>query len=568
MKYFAILLLTTLTYLALTAQDIVIKNINVIDVNKGTVNMSKDILIEDGIISTIRSSDKKKYPNTIDGKGKYLIPGLIDAHIHLFQSGGLYTRPDAFDARTLQPYEEERQWLIDNAEQILSRYLSQGITSVIDVGGPMYQFALRDSLNLKSNTARLYLTGPLISTYLPNALDVDMPPIIKVITPRFATRLVGEQAKAGADFIKIWYIADRPQDALDKYHIIEAAIKEADAHDLLVAVHATNIATAKLALKAGADFLVHSIDDSKIDEEFISMLKSSGAVYCPTLEVSKNYNRVFFDEYDFTTKDFEIAPPIPLGTLMDVRHLKGVEDLKYYLKYENALKERDEVKYLMRKENLKIVSDAQLPIAVGSDAGNIGTMHASSFFKELTVMKASGMSDASILKSATLTAAQAIGKDSEIGSVDINKIADLVILAHNPLDDIQALESIDIIIKNGQVIEPETVVVSSPEQLVQTQLNGYNGHDLSAFLTAYADDVKIYDFPRTLTLDGKKEMMNKYAWIEETPDLHCELVNRIVNGNVVIDHERVIFEKTKPPLEVIAVYKIAHGKIAEVTFIR
>lgn len=113
-----------------------------------------------------------------------------------------------------------------------------------------------------------------------------------------------------------------------------------------------------------------------------------------------------------------------------------------------------------------------------------------------------------------------------------------------------------------------TTVLNSPEQLAQQQLDAYNGHNLNAFLAPYAEDVKIYTFPDKLNFEGKETMRKNYQFIEQTPDLHCELVNRIVEGNTVIDHEKVTVSKDRPPFNAVAIYKIKDGKIAEVYFIQ
>lgn len=117
---------------------------------------------------------------------------------------------------------------------------------------------------------------------------------------------------------------------------------------------------------------------------------------------------------------------------------------------------------------------------------------------------------------------------------------------------------------NAQVT-PKNTGVEAPATL---QLQGYNNRDIDAFMQAYADDVKVYRQPGVLTYQGKEEMRKRYAQkFAETPDLHCELVNRIVSGNVVIDHERVQTDKSKPRMEAIAIYRIRNNKIYEVTFI-
>ena len=110
--------------------------------------------------------------------------------------------------------------------------------------------------------------------------------------------------------------------------------------------------------------------------------------------------------------------------------------------------------------------------------------------------------------------------------------------------------------------------ITLSEQLAQAQLDAYNGHDLTAFLEPYAEDVKVYQFPNTLQYEGKETMRQVYQFLKNTPDLHCKLVNRIVEGNTVIDHEDVTIDKDKPPFKAIAIYKIKDGKIAEVYFIQ
>ena len=114
--------------------------------------------------------------------------------------------------------------------------------------------------------------------------------------------------------------------------------------------------------------------------------------------------------------------------------------------------------------------------------------------------------------------------------------------------------------------EVDTYAVVAP---VQTQLDGYNTGDLELFLSAYADTVQIYNFPDELGAEGKDAMRETYGnMFERLPDLHCRLVNRMVMGNRVIDHESVIFDAGEPPTEVIAMYTVEDGLITEVRFMR
>lgn len=109
---------------------------------------------------------------------------------------------------------------------------------------------------------------------------------------------------------------------------------------------------------------------------------------------------------------------------------------------------------------------------------------------------------------------------------------------------------------------------SLPAQLAQQQLDAYNKRDINAFLQPYADTVAVYMFPNKLLYKGKETMRQEYkGMFAQTPDLHCTLVNRIVQGNTVIDQESVVFKKGVPPMAAIAIYTISGDKIVAVHFI-
>src|SRR6185295_7701391 len=100
----------------------------------------------------------------LDARGKYAIPGLIDAHVHFDQSANIFARPDAVDLRQVRPYDEEIAWTKRRLPDTLMRYLRAGITGVVDMGGPMWTLDFRDSANQMANSPRSAAAGPLIST--------------------------------------------------------------------------------------------------------------------------------------------------------------------------------------------------------------------------------------------------------------------------------------------------------------------------------------------------------------------------------------------------------------------
>ncbi|MCC5922940.1 MAG: hypothetical protein JJT77_04060 [Crocinitomicaceae bacterium] len=103
--------------------------------------------------------------------------------------------------------------------------------------------------------------------------------------------------------------------------------------------------------------------------------------------------------------------------------------------------------------------------------------------------------------------------------------------------------------------------------LAQQQLDAYNNRDIDAFMNCYS--VKIYSFPNDLIMSGWIDMKNRYQQMfAETPDLHCLLLNRMVQGNTVIDQELVTRKKGEPASNAIAIYKVTEHCIEEVYFIR
>lgn len=546
---------------------LLIQNVQVIDIVSGNIDSNKDILIERGVISEIgKNLSVGEGDRIYNGKGKFVMPGLIDAHIHLFQSGGLYTRPDAIDLRAIRPYDEEIKWLQENAGNILQSYLRQGITTVVDMGGPMYNYTIRSKFQNYSNVPHLYLTGPLISTYQPPAFQIDDPPIIKVNSSAEAKDLVQKQLPFRPDFIKIWYIVSNSFSAESTYDIVKAAIDESHAHGIPVAVHATLLNTAKFAVKAGADILVHSVSDP-IDDEFIQMLLAREVVYIPTLVVHGNYNLAFLGELPFEKRTTEIVSPEIVGSLLDVHHLQHTE-LEEVLKYREVYLKMDRQRDEIRKQNLKKLIAAGVIIGTGTDAGNIGTLHAASYKDELAAMKEAGLDNLQLLKASTFGAAHAIGQQDSLGQIKIGMKANLLILPDNPIENINALFNIERIVFQREVISLNELLPDySPQQLVQLQLNAYNMRNIEAFLAPYSDSVEVYTFPDKLLYKGKEKMRTRYQkMFDNTPKLHCQLINRIVNGNTVMDQELVTGFEGGREIRAVAIYKIKDGKIVRVYF--
>jgi imidazolonepropionase-like amidohydrolase len=398
----------------------------------------------------------------IDCAGKFILPGYIDTHVHFFQSADLFTRPDAGDLNSVRPYKDEVAWIKSHLDDVFTRYLRCGITSVVDVGGPMWNFEVRKTANATPKAPRVAVAGPLISSVSREKLDLGDPPIVKIDGPEQAREFVRKLAEQKPDLVKIWYIVDKdhPVDAFRP--TVRATVEESHAHKIRVAVHATELDTARAAVEEGADILVHSVVDKPVDDAFVKLLKDRHTILCPTLVVFERYGRTFSHQLNLTPEEQKWGNPEVIASL-DVTKIpqdKLPDRIKSALADQNAALDRIKKTYEVALPNLKTLEDAGVTIAAGTDAGNIGTIHGPALFREFQLMKEAGLTNMQILQCATANAAKLFGGETgaRIGKLDNGYLADLVILKSNPADDIAHASDIETVIKNGVVYPADSIL--------------------------------------------------------------------------------------------------------------
>ncbi|TAL67218.1 MAG: amidohydrolase [Bacteroidetes bacterium] len=558
--------------ISLSSQEYkVITGGTVINTNGTGVIEDAVIIIKDSVIVEVGKNIKDKIPQNsevIEAGGKFIIPGLIDSHIHFFQSGGLYTRPDAIDLRQRLPYASELKWIRNNIDDVFKRYIRCGITSVVDLGGPFWNFDIRDYSKTAEIAPRVFITGPLISSYEPEKLKSDDLAIIKVTTKDEALKLAKKIMEQQPDFMKIWYIVGRDgwSSENDFFPIVKAVADESHKKGLPLYVHATELETAKKAMQAGADVLVHIIRDKDVDDEFIALAKKNNVVIIPTLWVFKSYESVFTKQLKLLPIEYWFGNPKIISSFFDMAELSFDELGERQRKLLVDMKPIEIDSIWLR--NLRRFRDAGITIAVGTDAGNIGVLHGPSIYHEFEYMSMTGLTNHELLVDATYNAAKMLRKEKQLGSIEKGKLADLVILNSNPLDDIQNTSDISVVIKNGKIFVPDSVLPKKPEDIAQVQLNAYNARDIESFLSAYTDDVEVFLFPDTFRYKGKEEMRKVYsAFFDKAPSLHCKLLNRIVKGNYVIDREFITGVPGRENINAVAIYEAEGGLIKKVWFL-
>ena len=323
--------------------------------------------------------------------GKTIIPGIINAHGHV------------------------------NAPADLATYAAYGITTVFSLGGePAPVFAARaEQATPTLARARVFVAGPVLT---PN-------------TPEEARKQVADVAAQKVDIVKIRVddnLGTTPKMAPDVYR---AVIDEAHKRGFRVATHLFYLADAKSLLAAGTDFVAHSVRDADVDADFISSIKRRGICYSPTLmrEVS---TFVYESTPEFFSDPFFLAHANAewVATLKQPARQEAMRTSQSAQRYKAALE--------VAKRNLKKLSDAGVPIAMGTDTGPTGRFQGYFELMEIEMMVKAGLTPRQALASATRDAARCMKLDRDLGTIEPGKWADFVVLDANPLTDIANIRRI------------------------------------------------------------------------------------------------------------------------------
>src|SRR6266513_857405 len=463
-KFLAIAL--SIFSLSARAEKISLVGGTVINPADGKVLPNATVVIDGDKIErvAIGKQDAASLGKQIDCSGKFILPGYIDTHIHFFQSGDLFTRPDGADLNSVRSYKDEVAWVKSHLNDVFARYLRCGITSVVDVGGPFWNFEVRKTADQTQKAPRVAVAGPLISSVSREKLDLGDPPIVKIDTPDQARQFVRRLAEQKPDLVKIWYIVDKDHPVDSFRPIVRATIEESHAHKIRVAVHATELETARAAVEEGADVLVHSVVDKPVDDTFVKLLKDRHTILCPTLVVFERYGRTFANKLNLTPEEKAWGNPEVIASL-DVTKIpsdKLPERIKTALSKPDEALDRIKKTYDVAFKNLKTLEDAGVTIAAGTDAGHIGTIHGPALFREFQLMKEAGLTPMQILQCATANAAKLFGGDigRHIGKIDKGNFADLVVLNSNPMDEIAHASNIESVMKNGVLYSANTLLTA------------------------------------------------------------------------------------------------------------
>jgi len=450
---------------------------NVLNPNLDLSISNATILVNKGKIVKIQphSEEIPDSYSVTNIENKWVIPGLIDGHVHLSESGGAFTRPDIIDATKIKNYEDDQNWLLANTSSMLKKYTALGITTIFDMGGPSEYIEHYKTLTKQGIYPDIYAAGALLAPMEVPQLNANGEIFTKVTNAQEAKTIVESQLALHTDIIKIVWNPKVGLTTEQLFSMYQPAIALAKQHNKIVAVHVPDLENAKRSIEAGADILVHGVLTNDIDDEFISLMKKHNVTYMPTLSAFSHYIEIFKNELQFTEHERRHAHTEITNSFQQL--MNNTKDtgqmFQMFLKYipevdssadeiaKFSVQEQSIIKQLSamfssktvnsQKNNLKKIIHSGVNIALGTDAGNPGTLHASSLVGEMALWQQAGISNKEILKAATFGNAQALNLTDTIGTLISGKDANFVVLDANPYKNLMTLSTPVMTVKRGKI---------------------------------------------------------------------------------------------------------------------
>jgi len=399
-----------------------ITNVNILPMNQDTILVNKMVYIKDGLIQNISNNIKIKDVKIIDAKNKYLMPGLIDMHVHLWDR-----------------YE-------------LGLYLSNGVTSVRNLWGmPMHLRIKEDIKNNKIISPIFFTTGPKLTG--PEFIGNDN---LNLMSPAEAKEKVISYKKRGYDFIKTYYGLTE--------NIFDAVLKQAIISDMDVISHPSQKVAYSYHFNSQIKSIEHvediiqqplnyRLDTLKLTTVINDFEKSKQTAFSPTLTVYNNIYQMLIDDYILEDVQLQFMNPL-------IRKVETKAQFERW--YTSKLRDSSIVNTIKEQHDfhIKIIKKLHkvgVTFICGTDAGISITIPGFSIHQELTFYKEAGLSNYEVLKTATVNASKTHAIMNNMGTVEVGKIANLILIDQNPLLDLSALKKPRSVFVNGRKLSRETL---------------------------------------------------------------------------------------------------------------
>jgi imidazolonepropionase-like amidohydrolase len=351
------------------------------------------VIIRDGRIAEVGPGLRPpRGAIVVQAKGKALLPGFFDLHTHWTPGGAPAIAP-----------------------QIASAYVASGVTTVNDFHQPPEAYEPRRRWLGTLTTPHVNFTSRMSTPGGHGADWGDVSTTKWVNTPEAARAEVRALLPYRPDAIKAftdgWRYGSSPDNTSMDYWTLSALVDEAHKNNLKVLTHTVTVERGKVAARAKVDVIAHSLQDREVDDEVVALMKANGTVYAPTLAVYE-----------------PIKPGQPEPANRDDPRLQ------------NALR-----KFGYALHNVKVLHDAGVPIALGTDAGMPGTPHGAATLHEMELLVQAGLTPSEALMAGTANSAKVMGELADRGTIEKGKRADLVLIDGAPwarISDVRKTERV------------------------------------------------------------------------------------------------------------------------------
>ena len=399
-----------------------ITNVNVIPMNQDTVLVDKMVYIKEGIIEKIADTIEVSGIQIFDAENKYLIPGLIDMHVHIWDR-----------------YE-------------LGLYLSNGVTGVRNLWGMPMHLRIKEDVNDDEIISPIFFTtGPKLTG--PEFIGDDN---LNLTNPFGAKEKVISYKDRGYDLIKTYY-------GLDKA-IFDAVVEQAKISEIDIVAHPSQKVPFSYHLNPQIKSIEHAeeivqqplkfdLDPIKLQPIIDSISQSKHTSYCPTITGFNNIYQIMIDDSILDSESLEYMNPL----------IKKEDSKKQFERWFNAKQEDPETVERIKAQHdfhiniVKKLHEAGATIICGTDAGIGVTLPGFSIHKELAFYKNAGLSNYEVLKTATVNASKTHSIMNQLGTIEEGKIANFLLVDENPLFELSSLENPTYVFVKGRKLNRETL---------------------------------------------------------------------------------------------------------------
>ncbi|MGH8264789.1 MAG: amidohydrolase family protein [Steroidobacterales bacterium] len=420
------------------SMSLTIEHVTVIDGTGRAAQKDMTVVMNDGRFQQVVPSALQGPPvgRRIDGRGKFLMPGLMDMHIHL--RGGTVISADGITKTLANPEQGHAEGLA-----ALQSFLYCGVTSVFDAGNvPDFIFGLRDEERSgKILAPRIFAAGGIVTAPGSHgsgngSVDIEGWPGAKPALDALFAR--------HPDLIKFtleergW--GARPMIPLLDVALMEHAIEYANDHGIRTTIHISSELRAREAIFAGADNLAHPPVQGPVSDSFVRLMGAKRVPMVTTLTIGENYSRLV-EHPEYLDQPWYRAA---LGTT-EIESLKTKKREEYskslWTGYWKLMTPQAE-------ENVRKLHEGGATLVLGTDQTSGPATH-----REMELLAAAGIPPAAIVRIATLNAAIFLGRERDLGSIEAGKLADALLLDGDPTASVENMQKIRLVVKNGEIVD-------------------------------------------------------------------------------------------------------------------